>query len=165
MNRLIALVSLSMAVGFALGASNGPGLTKAQIRKLRTAGKVVVPSYIPDHFKVSEFDATPGDYTITYTGPNGATFAIEMASEGIGDVDLDTKDPNDTPTITHKLINNSTFGKHSMDVLTSKKERQFAVEWVDLGSKAKPRFLSITGQQMMSDEGAKIWHGLQYLKH
>lgn len=142
----------------------GSGLTSAQIVKIRKLGKVVVPTYIPPHFKVTGVSAEPGDYDITYSGPNGATLDIEMATDGIGDVVLDAKDEKAKVVLSTKTVTNPVFGKHSMDVLTTKKEHQFGVDWVDLGAHAKPKFLCISGVQMMPNEGAKVWRGLRYLK-
>ncbi len=163
---LTLLLCLTIAATTEAQTTDGKGalLTSAQIAKLRTAGKVVLPTYVPPHFRFTSLNAERGEYDISYTGPNGASLMVQMASEGIGDVILDAKDENAKVVLSTKSVTSPIFGRHSMDVLTTKKEHQFGVDWIDLGKNAKPKFLSISGIQMMPEEGAKVWRGLRYLK-
>jgi hypothetical protein len=50
-----------------------------------------------------------------------------------------------------------------MEVFTAKGDKEFGVDWIDLGVKAKPRFLCISGMNLSADVGAKVWKGLRYL--
>ncbi len=161
MRYLAFLTSLLAAASF---GQNISGLTDKQVAKLRQLGKPVVPSYLPPHFKLSTVSVETGDYTLEYKGPNGATLQVQMASEGIGDIDLDTRLDNETPVLGHLTVVSPVFGKQTMDTLRTKREKQFDVNWVDLGAKAKPKFLSIIGFQLSPQEGAKVWKGLIYLK-
>ena len=150
-------LALTLAV-----AQPAPGLTKTQLAKLAKVGRVVVPSYVPARFRLSKFSAEKGEYDLEYAGPKGAAFMVEMASEGIGDVILD--DPSNDAKDTTVKVRSKTFGTRDMEVLVSSRNRQFGVDWVDLGKNAKPKFLCISGAHMSAAEGAKIWAGLRYLK-
>ncbi|HEY3782336.1 MAG TPA: hypothetical protein VGL56_14735 [Fimbriimonadaceae bacterium] len=139
-------------------------LTKAQMAKMKKLGRVVVPTYIPAGFKLKKVTFDPGEYDLEYTGPRGADLLVQMASDGIGDISLGNNADPKTLKETTRKVTNPVLGTQEMQVDIAKDDREFAVNWIDLGDKAKPRFLSIIGSSMNADLGAKVWKGLRFLK-
>ena len=170
----LAAVSLlllsSLAFGQASKTTNGvaAGLSKAQVKKLRAVKKhrFIVPSRVPAGFKLTEFklENREGiqDFSVTYT-KGKADVLIQMTSEGIGDVILDADDAGDAP-YTGFDFKNPVFGRHHIDTLRTKTANQSGMNWVDLGEKALPRFVSMIGTGLSDKELRVFAEGLRFLK-
>jgi hypothetical protein len=161
MNKL--LTSTICAGICSLAVASPSQLSKVQLTKLRKIGKVAIPTYIPPRFKLTSVKTDAGEYELDYKGPHGADLLIQMASEGIGDIPLGVNADEKTLKETTRKVTNPTFGTRDMQVDIAKDDREFAVNWIDLGEKAKPKFLSIIGYSMNAELGAKVWKGLRYL--
>ena len=161
--RTFASIGIAILSAFAF-ASSSSGLTHSQLAKLRKVGHVVIPTYIPPHFRVTKVTTDKGEYDIEYAGPHGAELTVQMASEGLGDIPIGVEADEKTLKSTTLKVHNPVFGTQSMDVATAKNAHEFAVNWVDLGEKANPRDLSIIGRNMSAAVGAKIWQGLRFLR-
>ncbi|HEY3782337.1 MAG TPA: hypothetical protein VGL56_14740 [Fimbriimonadaceae bacterium] len=162
MGKTCTTLLASLIAACALASPSG--LTPTQIASLKKAGKVVIPTFIPEGFKVVLCSAFPGSYTIQYRGPEpGVELTIEMASQGIGDIVLGGDADKKTLKASKGKVSNVTFGKRDLYVATAKNYMAFSTSWVDLGKKAKPRFFCIIGHQIDPIIGAKIYQGLKYL--
>jgi hypothetical protein len=124
----------------------------------------LVPTYIPSGYRVSQVTAEPGSYSIDYKNSSNGDLIVQMASDGIGDVILDTGTSDEGKT-SSRTVKSPVLPTADMQILTSKGRVQFAIGWLDLGDAAKPRFASIIGDHISAAVGVKIWQGLRYLKH
>ena len=125
---------------------------------------VLLPTYIPSGYKVAELAVEPGSYSIDYKNSHGGDLLVQMASEGIGDIILDTGTSEEGKS-SSRTIKSAILPSAGMDVLTSKGRVQFAVQWVDLGASAKPQLLSMIGDHLSANVGVKVWKSLRFLKH
>jgi hypothetical protein len=167
------LVALLGCVALAQTTSgNASRMTAQQLSKLRaTKRHFLVPTYVPAGFKVKRFGLeSPKDpvmlsWILTYENPKTkASFTVQMCSDGIGDVFFDLPGGDVVEATGHKDLKSKVLGEASVEEYVKGKHRLWHVNWVELGSKAVPKFIALIGEKMSSAEGKKIVLGLRWLK-
>lgn len=147
------------------------GLSPNDVRTLKAAKlHCIVPTYLPAGMRFSRFEfepatrAEPASYTFHYTGKGRAHLAVQMASEGIGSVLLQSDNDDVKEPSSLRTVRNAVLGKIEIQFLDLPKDHHFGVEWIDLGEHKSPRFLCVTGRHIASSEAVKIVKGLRFLK-
>jgi hypothetical protein len=166
---MLAIISTLLAA--ASLASGQTQLTAKQRKQLLGLGpNVVVAGYLPSGYHIAKVRFDPGDanaagaYEIDYAGPSGASFVVQMASDGIGDLILQAQNGDEaTPTAT-KTIRTTLFPEGNLEFLDKGKDHRFVMQWVDFGEKSKPRFLSAMGDHLSMAVSLRLVQGLRRLR-
>lgn len=147
------------------------GLSPRQVRTLKAARlHCVVPNYIPDGMRLTKFEfepatrSEPASYSLNYTGKGKAELIVQMTSDGIGDLILQSDSDDPYESSSWRTVRNPVLGKVKVEFLDLPKEHHFGVNWIDLGEHKSPRFLSVSGRHLGSSEAVKVVKGLRFLK-
>jgi len=129
-----------------------PGLTASDVHALHTTKQIVyLPTWIPAGYKGEvnvnlNKEAVLTDYQVTYT-KGTSSFTIQTASDGIGDIFLETADGTEIEDAL-ATVRNSVLGGTVEIRLDKKTKTQFVVNWIEVSKKKLPLFVGLLGEHM-----------------
>jgi hypothetical protein len=145
-------------------------LSADQIKWLKAEKlRCVVPTYIPAGMHLWKFALgprgadQPATVELTYRGVGKAEFTVQMASDGIGDLILQSDDDEIHEATRLKRIRNRDIGDVELEFLPFRGEDHFGFNWVPLG-KTYPLFALVVGDHIGFTEAVKIVRGVRFLK-
>jgi hypothetical protein len=150
------------------------GLSANQLKQIRSdkSRSYVVATYIPAGYRLTNFErdlaatgreaAMDHFFSLTYkNSKTGGEFTVQMANGGIGDLMLEAEGRGKLRE--YPLTGGIAKGESLMFMQGAKPER-FGVNWIDRGSKAVFRFVSVHGSGVPLAEARKIANSLTVLR-
>ena len=142
-------------------------MSPTQKIKLRKAGLVAyVPTWLPKGYKLKSFeisdekDVAMKSYSLNYTNAKGGGFTIQSASDGLGDAFFDNAEDDGKPTGVLK-VKNPQLGMIHVELYFKGKLREFHNQWIELKSKAYPRYLMLIGSGVGKEDLKKLYASLR----
>lgn len=144
------------------------GLKPADMIELRkTKQTIYLPTWLPAGFKGDvgvnvEKDPIMTSYGIEYSNGKGSSFVIQTASEGIGDIFLETKDGEQLEEVYVK-VKTPYWGTQEL-AIDKKTRRQWVLNWQENKGKSLPTFVGLFGSNMALADVKRIIASIQKFK-